>query len=230
MFVGHFAVAFAAKLAAPRVSLPTLIVAAGLADLLWLAFFATGLEQVEIVPGLMAANSLDLVSVPFSHSLLMDVVWALLFAGLYFSVRRDSRGAWIIAAAVFSHWVLDVVTHRPDMQLVPWMDTRLGFGLWNSPIATLIVEGVLWLGAIVVYVRGTRPIGRAGRYGFWPMLVILTFLWLTSLRGDPPPSLGALASVNAVFFAVVLAWAAWMNRARAVVMHREPSTNRHQRA
>jgi membrane-bound metal-dependent hydrolase YbcI (DUF457 family) len=216
MFVGHFAVAFAAKPAAPRVSLSTLIVAAGLADLLWIAFFVTGLEHVEIAPGLMAANSLNLVLVPFSHSLLMDAVWALLFAGLYFLARRDSRGAWIIAVAVLSHWVLDVVTHRPDMQLVPWMATRLGLGLWNSPVATFIVEGLLWLAAIVVYVRGTRPNGLPGRYGFWPMIVILTFLWLASLRGDPPPSLSALAVINTVFFAVVLSWAAWMNRARPV--------------
>lgn len=214
MFVGHFAVAFAAKPVAPRVSLPMLIVAAALADILWVAFFVAGIERVEIVPGLMAANSLDLVSMPFSHSLLMDAVWALIFAGLYLWMRRDSRGAWVIAAAVLSHWVLDVVTHRPDMQVAPGIDTRLGLGLWNSPIATLIVEGLLWLAAIVVYVRGTRSDGWAGRYGFWPMIVILTILWLTSLRGDPPPSLSALAMINTVFLAVVLSWAAWMTRAR----------------
>jgi hypothetical protein len=216
MFVGHFAVAFAAKPAAPRVSLPTLMVAAALADILWIVFFTMGVEHVEIVPGLMPANSLDLVSVPFSHSLLMDAVWAMLFAGMYFLARRDARGAWVIAAAVLSHWVLDVATHRPDMQLAPGIETRLGLGLWNSPLATLIVEGALWLAALVVYVRGTQPSGRAGRYGFWPVIVILTFLWLTSLRGDPPPSLSALAVINTIFFVVVLAWAAWMNRARPV--------------
>jgi membrane-bound metal-dependent hydrolase YbcI (DUF457 family) len=220
MFVGHFAVAFAAKPVAPRVSLATLIVAAGLADILWIAFFVTDVEHVDIVPNLMKANSLDLVSIPFSHSLLMDAVWALLFGGAYFLARRDVRGAWIIAAAVLSHWVLDVVTHRPDMQLVPWMETRLGLGLWNSPIGTLIVEGALWLAAIAVYVRGTRSKGRAGRYGFWPMIAILTALWLASLRGDPPPSLSAMAGINTVLFMVVLAWAAWMNRARPAVADR----------
>ena len=220
MFVGHFAVAFAAKPAAPRVSLATLFVAAGLADILWIAFFVAGVEQVDIVPNLMKANSLDLVSIPFSHSLLMDAVWALLFAGAYFLARRDLRGAWIIAAAVLSHWVLDVATHRPDMQLVPWMETRLGLGLWNSPIGTLIVEGAIWLAAIAVYVRGTRPKGRAGRYGFWPVIAVLTFLWLGSLQGDPPPSLSAMAVFNTVFFMVLLAWAAWMNRARPAVADR----------
>ena len=216
MFVGHFAVAFAAKPVAPRVSLATLIVAAGLADLVWIALFVTGLEQVEIVPGLMAAHPLDHVSVPFSHSLLMDTVWALLFAGLYFLARRDSRGAWVIVAAVLSHWVLDVVTHRPDMQLAPWVPTRFGLGLWHSRVGTFMVEGLLWLAAIVVYLRGTRPNGPAGRYGFSAMIIILTALWLISLRGGAPQSLPALAVVDTVFFAVVLSWAAWMNRARPV--------------
>jgi membrane-bound metal-dependent hydrolase YbcI (DUF457 family) len=220
MFVGHFAVGLAAKPLAPRVSLAILILAATLADVLWIVFLVTGLERVEITPGLMAANSLNLVSVPFSHSLLMDAVWGLLCAGIYFLARHDSRGAWVIAAAVVSHWVLDVVTHRPDMQLLPWVDTRVGLGLWNSPAATLLVEGLLWFTAIVLYVRATRAKGRAGRHGFWPMIVVLTALWLVSLRGDPPPSLGALARVNTVFFAIVLAWAAWMNRARAVVTQR----------
>ena len=217
MFVGHFAVGLAAKPLAPKVSLATLILAAAFADVLWIVFFVTGLEHVEIAPGLMATNSLNLVSVPFSHSLLMDAVWGLLCAGIYFLARRDSRGAWIIAAAVLSHWVLDVVTHRPDMQLAPGIDTRLGLGLWNSPTATLIVEGLLWFASIVLYVRATRPNGRAGIFGFWLMIVVLTALWLISLRGDPPPSLALLARIDTVFFAVVLTWAAWMNRARAVV-------------
>ena len=214
MFVGHFAVGLAAKPAAPRVSLAALMLAAALADLLWIVFFTVGLERVAIEPGLLPANSLNLISVPFSHSLAMDAVWAFLWAGLYFFVRRDARGAWIIAAAVLSHWLLDAAVHRPDMQLVPGVETRIGLGLWNSAAATFLVEGALWVVAIALYVRATRPHGRAGVYGFWLMIVILTALWLISLRGDPPPSLSALARVNTVFFAVVLAWAAWMDRAR----------------
>jgi membrane-bound metal-dependent hydrolase YbcI (DUF457 family) len=220
LFVGHFAVGLAAQPIAPKVSLATLILAGALADLLWMVFFITGSEQVVISPGIMAANSLDLVSVPFSHSLLMDAVWALLCAGAYYFFRRDARGAWIIAVVVISHWVLDVVTHRPDMQLVPWMDARYGLGLWNSPVATFLVEGMLWMVAIAIYARGTRAIGPAGRYGFWLMIAILTTLWVISLRGDPPPSLSALASVNAVFFVVVLGWAMWMGHARAVLSAR----------
>ena len=216
MFVGHLAVALAAKPAAPRVSLAILTFAAVMADVLWVVFFAAGLEQVVIRPGLMAANSLDLVSVPYSHSLLMDAVWGLLAGGMYWWARRDRRGAWIVFGAVLSHWFLDVATHRPDMQLLPGHEMRVGLGLWNSRIATGIVEGALWFTAVALYVRATRPNGRAGVYAFWSMIGILTGLWLVSLRGDPPPSLSAMAGVNTVFFAVLFAWSAWMNRARPV--------------
>jgi len=216
MFVGHFAVGLAAKPIAPRVSLAILILSAVLADALWIAFFTAGLEQVVIEPGIMATNSLNLVSVPFSHGLVMDVVWAVVLAGIYFGARRDSRGAWMIVAVVLSHWILDVVSHRPDMPLAPGVDLRFGLGLWNSRVATFLVEGTLWFIAIVVYVRATRPRGRAGVYGFWLTIAILTALWLVSLRGDPPPSLFVLAVFNVILVGVILAWSAWMDRARTL--------------
>lgn len=214
MFVGHFAVGFALKRAAPRVSLGTLILAAAFADVVWIVFFVTGVERVTIEPGLMAANSLNLVSIPFSHSLLMNAVWGGLFAGVYFWWRRDSRGAWVLLAAVLSHWILDVATHRPDMPLAPGLDLRVGLGLWNSRLATFLVEGALWFGAVLLYVRVTRSSTRAGLYAFWSMIVVLTVLWVASLGGDPPPSLRALAVINTIFFALVEAWAFWMNRSR----------------
>ena len=212
MFVGHLAVAFAAKPSAPRVSLAALILAAVLADALWIVFFAIGIEQVVIRPHILPANSLDLVSIPFSHSLAMDLVWGALFGGGYFVLRRDSRGAWMLFAAVLSHWALDVASHRPDMPLAPGIDVRYGLGLWNSRLATFIVEGALWLGAIVLYVRATRARTRMAAITFWTMIVLLTVFWLISLNGDPPPSLSALAVVNTVFFGVLLAWAVWIDR------------------
>jgi hypothetical protein len=217
MFVGHFAVGLAGKRVAPKVSLGTLVLAAAFSDVLWIAFFATGIEQVVIQPGLMVANSLNLVYIPFSHSLLMDAVWGALFAGIYFLLRHDTRGAWVLFAAVVSHWVLDVATHRPDMQLAPGIDMRFGLGLWNSRTATFVVEGALWFVAIVLYVRGTRALSRVGAFAFWTMIVLLSLLWIISLRGDPPPSLKSLALVNTVFFGIVEAWAFWMNRNRKVL-------------
>lgn len=215
MFVGHFAAGLAAKRIAPEVPLSAAILAAALSDVVWILCFATSIEKVEIHPGLMVANSLDLIYIPFSHSLLMDVVWGLLFAAIYYRWHRDSRGAVILFAAVLSHWILDVATHRPDMPLSPGFDLRFGLGLWNSRAATFIVEGGLWFACVALYARATRAKTRGGVYGFWIMIVLLTALWMLSLRGDPPPSLASLAIVNTLFFAVVLAWAHWMNRSRA---------------
>ena len=214
MFIGHFAVGLLAKGTAPKVSLAALILAALFADILWILFFVLGIEQVLIEPGLMVANSLNLVYIPFSHSLLMDALWGMLFAAAYFLTRKEGWGASVLFAAVVSHWFLDFASHRPDMPLAPGIDVRFGLGLWNSRIATFIVEGALWLGALIYYIRTTQSKGRAGIYAFWPMIVVLTVLWLISLRGDPPPSLSGLAIANSVFFTIVLAWAAWMNRCR----------------
>jgi membrane-bound metal-dependent hydrolase YbcI (DUF457 family) len=217
MFVGHFAVGLATKPFASKVSLGTLILAAALSDVLWIFFFATGIEQVVIQPGLMVANSLNLVFIPFSHSLLMDAVWGGLLAGIYFYFRQDGRGAWLLLAAVVSHWILDVATHRPDMPLAPGLDARFGLGLWNSRAATFAVEGFLWFGAVSLYARATQPRSRSAVYVFWIMIVLLTLLWLISLRGDPPPSLSALAVINSIFFLVVAAWAYWIDRRRKCI-------------
>ncbi len=214
MFIGHFAAGFAAKRLAPRVSIAILILAGSLSDVLWIAFFAAGIEQVVIRPGLMVANSLDLVYFPFSHSLLMDFVWGGLFGGLYFLLRRDTRGAWIILATVVSHWLLDFIVHRPDMQLLPGLNLRLGLSLWNSRVATFFVEGTLWVAALLIFIRSTRPGSRASTVGFWIVIVLLTALWIMSLGGDPPPSLQALAVTNSIFMTILIAWAMWIDSNR----------------
>jgi len=136
MFVGHFALGFAAKRAAPRLSLALLFVAAQLADLVWPLLIAIGIEQVRIDPGNTAFTPLDFVSYPYSHSLALLVVWGLALA---YAVCGVSRTGAILAALVVSHWVLDWVTHRPDMPLYPG-SAQYGLGLWNSIPATVAIE------------------------------------------------------------------------------------------
>jgi hypothetical protein len=220
VFVGHFALGFATKPLAHKVSLGTLILAAVLSDVLWIGFFAAGVEEVIIQPGIMVANSLNLVYIPFSHSLLMSAVWGGLFGTVYFLLRQDLRGACILFALVVSHWVLDFATHRPDMPLAPGIDARFGLGLWNSRAATFIVEGALWFAGLTWYTRTTKAGSRVGVFAFWGMIALLTILWLLSLSGDPPPSLQALAIINTIFIAIVEAWAYWMNRNR-ILLHPE---------
>ena len=131
MFIGHFALGLAAKPQAPRVSLAMLFAAAQLADLTWPILLAIGVEQVRIDPGNTAVTPLDFVSYPYSHSLLALVVWGLLLAWGYRLLAGNGRRAFlIIFSLVVSHWVLDYLTHRPDMPLYPG-SAKFGLGLWH---------------------------------------------------------------------------------------------------
>jgi hypothetical protein len=214
MLVGHIAVGLAAKRITPRVSVGTTVLAALLPDLLWCVFLLTGIEHAEIKPGRGAVNYLGASDIAFSHSLLMDAAWGALLAGAYFLARHYWRGTWVLFAAVLSHWLLDFVAHRPDMTLAPGVHRYFGLGLWNSVAATVIVEGGMWLLAIIVYVRATRPKGRIGVYAFWIVVVLLTVAWLGNIAGPPPASVRAMAASSLIFFSCVVAWAYWMNRLR----------------
>lgn len=149
MLVGHIAVGILGKRTEPRLSLGLLVFAAMLADFVWVGFLYAGIEHFDPVPG-ATLNRIVGRNIVWSHSLLMAAVWGALLAAALFWRRRCVRGAWILLAAVVSHWVLDVISHRPDIPLAPGLPWLLGFGLWNSMPAALLVEGGLWLAAIVL--------------------------------------------------------------------------------
>jgi hypothetical protein len=214
MLVGHIAVGLAAKRVAPRVSLGTTVLAALLPDLLWCIFLLVGIEHVELKPGRGAVNYLAASDIAFSHSLLMGVVWGALLAGVYFFARHYARGAWILFAVVMSHWLLDFVSHRPDMALAPGVQQCFGLGLWNSVAATVAVEGGMWLVAIIMYVHVTRAKSRTGIYAFWIIVAFLTLAWYGNIAGPPPHSTRAMAASSLIFFSGIVAWAYWMNRLR----------------
>jgi hypothetical protein len=215
VLVGHFAAGFAAKRLAPALSLGTAVFAALLADVLAFSLVAAGIEHFHITTDVQRNRFIG-DNLVWSHSLLMDIVWGALLAGAYFLWRRHARAAWILFAAVVSHWVLDVVSHRPDMRLGPGIPGAFGLGLWNSLPATLIVEGGMWLLAIILYVRGTRATKRVGIYAFWVGAGVLTLAWAQNIT--VPLSAGGSAVATALtsltFFVIAIAWAYWMNRAR----------------
>jgi hypothetical protein len=202
MLVGHLSVGLIAKRVEPRISLGTWMLAVLLADLI---FFPLLIARVEHYHDLT-------VDVPYSHSLLMNAIWAALFAAGYFLLRRYPRGAWLLFGAVLSHWVLDVISHRPDMQLTPGVNTVWGLGLWNSIPATLIVEGGFWLLAIVIYVRAAAPRRLLGVFTFWIGAALLTLVWYGNIRRgmDPDPVRAGVGGL--IFFSLVVAWGYWINR------------------
>ena len=223
MILGHYAAALAAKRLAPRVSLGTLILAAQLLDELWPIFLLLGLERVRIVPGLMAANPLDFVSYPITHSLLGSIGWGALFGAVYYGIRRDRRGSLVVALLVVSHWFLDLPMHRPDLQLVPWSASRVGFGAWRSIPLTIALEGLTLAVGLAVYSRTTRPRNRVGRWALAAMIALLVFIFVSGFAGGPPPSERALPLVTLGVWLFV-PWGYWIDRHRVQREREGPPT------
>jgi hypothetical protein len=214
MFVGHFALAFGAKRFAPVVSLGTLFLACQFADLLWPVLVLIGVERVAIVPGITAVTPLDFVSYPYSHSLMALVIWAGLAAIVYRAVRGWRFPAMLtVAVLVVSHWVLDAVTHRPDMPLTVGGQTLVGLGLWGSVTGTIVVELLLFAAGVAMYVRQTAPRDRTGAVAFWALVSFLLLAWLANIFGPPPPSPEAVAWSVLVMWLLV-AWGYWIDRHR----------------
>ena len=211
--LGHIAVGLAAKKAAPKAPLVWLVAAPTLADLIWPVLLALGLEEVRIAPGITAVTPLDFVKYPISHSLLLLTVWGVITAGFYFAARNDRTGAAVVGALVVSHWVLDWVSHRPDMPLTPWPGPKVGLGLWNSVPATLLVEGVMFVAGVWIYSRTTEARDATGRWAFASFVSVLAVIYVANVFGPPPPSVGVL---NAFAFSGFLlpVWAAWFDRHR----------------
>ena len=216
MFLGHYGVAFAGKRVGPRTSLGALTFAAQFLDELWPILLLLGVEQVRIVPGLMAANPLDFVYYPFSHSLLMAIVWGILVGGAYFMLRHYGRGAWVMGALVVSHWLLDLPMHRADLPL--WLGAsspKVGWGLWNSIPATYVIEFAIYAIGVALYLRATRARDRIGSWGLWAYILVLAILYIMT-NGSPPPSERALAW-SALGIWLFVPWAWWVDKHREYV-------------
>jgi membrane-bound metal-dependent hydrolase YbcI (DUF457 family) len=206
VFIGHFALGLAAKRAVPRVSLATLFAAAVFADLLWPVLVAAGVEQVRIVPGITAMTPLDFVSYPYSHSLLMLVVWGVLFGWICARGVRDTRVFGIVFGLVVSHWLLDYITHRPDMPLYPG-GPKVGLGLWNHPTPERGIEIAMYAIGAWIYLRATRARDGVGRWGLLSLAALLLILFLAN--STPPPSVTVLWMTALAGGALTLAWSHW---------------------
>jgi hypothetical protein len=214
MFIGHYAVAFVAKKAAPAISLGTLFIAAQLADLVWPVLVLAGVERFEIRPGITAFTPLDFVHYPYSHSLVALASWGVVLGVGYMLARKARwRAALLLAALVVSHWVLDFVSHRPDMPITLADSPKVGLGLWNSVPATLAVEATLFAACVWAYARSTRPLDRTGAWALWSLVAFLAIVYVANFMGPPPPSVAAVAwSANLLW--LVVAWGYWIDRHR----------------
>ncbi|MHA7872033.1 MAG: hypothetical protein ACX939_06775 [Hyphococcus sp.] len=209
MFVGHYGPA--AAVAGNRIKLWHGFVAVQFLDILWAPFILLGIENVRIVENFTASNHFDLYHMPYTHSLVMALFWSVLAGGAYQLLRKG--GGLIIGALVLSHWLLDFVTHKPDLEL--WFGgPKVGLALWDNRPVAVGLEFALLLAGLALYASRTRPKGAAGNLA---PLVLFALLAAAQLYGNfgPPPASAAMAAQSAIIaYLVFAALAAWVDAAR----------------
>jgi membrane-bound metal-dependent hydrolase YbcI (DUF457 family) len=213
MFVGHFGIAMAGRKVDPLPALGTLFLAAQFVDLIWPLFLLTGVETVAIAPGHTAVTPLAFSSYPWSHSLVMSLVWGILFGGLYYLRNRQLKASLLLGGLVVSHWILDFITHVPDLPLAPWNSAKVGLGLWESLPLTLLVEGFIFIAGVWMYVRMTSYNDRIGQIGFWSLIAFLALIHVLNLTGPPPETTTQLGWVGLSQWLLVI-WAYWVGAHR----------------
>jgi hypothetical protein len=205
LFTGHYSFSFAGQAAEKRIPLWVLFIAVQFIDVLWGIFVLLGIEKVRIVPGFTASNALDLYYMPYTHSLAGVLCWSALAYVVcqFFSQLRGWRAGLIIAGAVFSHWILDLIVHVQDLALYDSVG-KMGLGLWNHRGAAFALEmAVLFGGAALLYRTAAH---KARLIGF--AIFLAAFQVFGTFFFPPPPSDHA-AAITALIAYVVLAILAW---------------------
>lgn len=216
MFLGHYAVSLAGKRMAPKTSLGTLIFAGQFLDLLWPILVLASVEHVRVVPGITAMTPLDFYDYPISHSLLAVLGWGAAFGAVYAVATRRYRAAVVLALLVVSHWLLDLIVHRPDLPLTPGGDVRVGAGLWNNVPVAVAVEVALFVAGVVLYLRSTKARDRIGSIGFWSLVGFLSVIYVASIFGPPPETGMQVAGAGMAAWLFPL-WGWWVDRHREMI-------------
>jgi hypothetical protein len=217
VFVGHYGPSLATKAAKNSIPLWVLFIAVQLLDVFWSIFVLLGIEKVRITPGITATNPLDLYYMPYTHSLLGAMLWSIA-AGISYYVFRKADGvpaAELVGAAVFSHWVLDWIVHRPDLPLYD-NSFKMGLGLWNHPVFAFLLEIAVLFSGMYLYMKTTTRVARGGGFGVvifgFAMLAVQAYVFF-----GPPPASDKAAAVSALVFYFAFAGIAfWLERKRAL--------------
>jgi FtsH-binding integral membrane protein len=213
MFIGHYGAGLSFKKAAPPISLGLFFLAVQFLDLLWPTFLLLHIEHVQITSDKSQPIPLIFTDYPYSHSLLMALVWAVLFFLVYWLARKNGRDALILGVAVFSHWVLDLIVHLPDLPLFPGSSVKLGLELWRYPVVTAILEGLIFFVGLFLYLKATKAKNRTGTVVLWVLVTLLVVSHIANLFSPPPPSVEAIAwAGQAMWLFVLLGFWADKNR------------------
>lgn len=216
MFIGHFGAGFAGKKFDNTASLGTYFMAAQWIDLIWPILLLLGIEKAEIKPGVTAVTPLDFTYYPFTHSLIGTIVWALLFGAVVWFFITKTKTALILALIVLSHWFLDLLVHAPDLPIFPGLSLKVGFGLWNSFAATIILEGLFFVVGVYLYYKSTKAKNKIGTYSLIGLIVFLVVMYISNLVGPPPPSMEMVGIVGNAQWLIVL-WGYWVDKNREAI-------------
>lgn len=205
MFVGHYAAAMAAKAIEPKAPMWTLAAAAQLIDIGWSAFIIAGVEHARVDPSL-PGSTLVLYDMPWTHSLPAVLVWsvgATLLVKLL--LRLPMWASAVVGLTVFSHWLLDFLVHRPDLQLWPGGES-VGLGLWNYPVPEQALEIGLLAVCGAAWVASRKTLGRLA----WPAIAFTAFLVALQIVAmlSPQPAGELPAASGVIILALYLVVAA----------------------
>lgn len=212
MFIGHFAPALIAAARPRAAGLGTLFVAAQLVDIGFAALLIPGVEAMRIAPGITAMNPMDLHHMPYTHSLLGALIWALMFGALIWFATKRKEAAIGAALVVVSHWFIDLLVHIPDLTFYG-MPPKLGLGLWNHPLIAMPLEILLIGGAILYYLRHTKA--PTGDRRLWVLAGLLAFAQAVDWFGPKEPvySLAVPATMLGAY-TLLAGTAAWAGAGR----------------
>ena len=213
MFAGHIAAGLALGRGARRVNLGAFIGAAVLLDVLVWIFILLGWESVRF-PADFASSHQPAFVFPYSHGLLASLAWSAGVAAVAWFLRRDGELALLLAAAVFSHWVLDVLVHRPELPLAGASSTAVGLALWDHMTLALLLEAVITAGGVALFLAGSgwpraRARALAGLAG-----ITLAFTVVGMTLAPAPPSPEAMAATSLATLALVVGATGWLGRRR----------------
>ncbi len=217
MLLGHYAAGLAAKKIAPKTNLGLLVLAGVFLDLIWPLFLSLRLESVVIAPGTTAMTPLFFLHYPWSHSLIMSVVWGLGLGGLYFALTRYKVGAIVLGLLVVSHWFLDAPMHQPDLPVVPWSETMVGFALWNSVPLSFLIEYGLFACGVYLYASTTKARTRFGHWGLIAFAALGVLVYVANFFGPPPPNVTALIIGACALQGLFILLAMWTDRGRDII-------------
>lgn len=219
MFIGHYSAALALKRVEKNASLGWLFLAVQFVDILFFPLVLLGIERLKIVENFTQSTHFELEFMPYTHGLVGSLIWAAVAYVVFWILLakkevNKKRVALVIATAVFSHWVLDLIVHTPDLPLLGDNSLKIGFGLWNNAPITFILETVILLAGVWLYLRGTKASTVTGKYGMIAFAVVLIAVNVFNIFGPPPDSLNIMAIFSLVSYFAFGGIAFWLDKKR----------------